>query len=183
MPRVADPDLPNRIIDAADVLWRTGGDAAVTIRGVAAQAGTTTPTVYSYFKDREALLTALRSVVYQRFRDYMSKATTFAETCERHLEFGERHPREYDLLYGLGWLDRVTPEAQTAEIAAFAQQVVRAGVSESEARRVAYPVLMMLHGTVVHRLSNRRVSGLRSEIRTACLEACMTLLKQAKRSR
>jgi len=48
MPRSADPELPHRILKAADALWQSGGEEAVTIRGVAAEAGTTTPTVYSY---------------------------------------------------------------------------------------------------------------------------------------
>ena len=61
MPRAADPELPSRILDAADALWREGADAAVTIRAVADRAATTTPTVYAYFKDRHALVVALRA--------------------------------------------------------------------------------------------------------------------------
>ena len=53
MPRTADPELPHRILKAADALWQSGGEEAVTIRGVAAEAATTTPTVYSYYADRE----------------------------------------------------------------------------------------------------------------------------------
>ena len=68
MPRTADPELPHRILKAADALWQSGGEEAVTIRGVAAEAGTTTPTVYSYYADREALLTALRALAFQRSR-------------------------------------------------------------------------------------------------------------------
>ena len=67
MPRTADPELPHRILKAADALWQSGGEEAVTIRGVAAEAATTTPTVYSYYADREALLTALRALAFQRF--------------------------------------------------------------------------------------------------------------------
>ena len=55
MPRTADPELPHRILKAADALWQSGGEEAVTIRGVAAEAATTTPTVYSYYADRAAL--------------------------------------------------------------------------------------------------------------------------------
>jgi hypothetical protein len=32
---------------------------------------------------------------------------------------------------------------------------VRAGVDESKAARVAYPIMMMLHGVVMHRLLNK----------------------------
>ena len=71
MPRTADPELPHRILKAADALWQSGGEEAVTIRGVAAEAATTTPTVYSYYADREALLTALRALAFQRFSAYL----------------------------------------------------------------------------------------------------------------
>jgi hypothetical protein len=34
-------------LKAADALWQSGGEEAVTIRGVAAEEATTTPTVYN----------------------------------------------------------------------------------------------------------------------------------------
>src|SRR6266851_7954702 len=81
MPRTADPELPHRILKAADALWQSGGEEAVTIRGVAAEAATTTPTVYSYYADREALLTALRALAFQRFSAYLQKSRDFQDTC------------------------------------------------------------------------------------------------------
>src|SRR6516165_6226060 len=81
MPRTADPELPHRILKAADALWQSGGEEAVTIRGVAAKAATTTPTVYSYYADREALLTALRALAFQRFSGYLAKSRDFHDAC------------------------------------------------------------------------------------------------------
>jgi len=83
MPRTADPKLPHRILKAADALWQSGGEEAVTIRGVAAQAATTTPTVYSYYADREALLTALRGLAFARFSAYLAKSRDFKDACAR----------------------------------------------------------------------------------------------------
>jgi len=60
MQRTADPELPHRILKAADALWQSG-------RSVAAGAATTTQKVYSDYADREALLTALRALAFQRF--------------------------------------------------------------------------------------------------------------------
>ena len=85
MPRTSDPQLPHRILKAADALWQSGGEEAVTIRRVAAEAATTTPTVYSYYADREALLTALRGLAFQRFSAYLQKSRDFQDTCARHL--------------------------------------------------------------------------------------------------
>ena len=82
MPRTADPELPHRILKAADALWQSGGEEAVTIRGVAAGAGTTTPTVYSYYSGREALLKALRVLAFQRFSAYLAKSRDFQDACD-----------------------------------------------------------------------------------------------------
>ena len=180
MPRPADPALPERVLDAADALWRQGGEAGVSIRGVAEKAKTTTPTVYSYFADRETLLTALRARAYRRFSDFMAKSTSFRNSCERHLEFADKHGRDYELLYGEGWFRRAAPETRNAEIGVFAGHLVRAGMPEERATETAYAILMMLHGAAMHRLANDRPSPLSRKIRAACLSACETLLRDAQ---
>lgn len=181
MPRTPDPDLPKRILKAADALWQAGGEEAVTIRGVAAKATTTTPTVYSYYKDRETLLAALRALVYRRFIDFLAEARSIEQTCARHMEFGERYPRDYELLYGRGWMARAASQVQEAEIEAFAAQLVKAGVDRSRATTAAYPILMLLHGVVMHRLLNdRNPSANRHAIHAACLDACGLLIENAR---
>lgn len=182
MPRAPDPDLPHRILKAADGLWQARGEEGITIRGVAAAAKTTTPTVYSHFADREALLVALRSVAYLRFVTHLTKATDFRDLLARYLDYGERHGRDYELLYGRTWSERVTPEAQSAEIAGFARELVRAGVDETRAMETAYPITMMLHSLAMNRL-NRKPSALSPKIRAACLAACVTLMEHARRKK
>jgi len=183
MPRTANPELSHRILKAADALWQSGGEEAVTIRGVAAEAATTTPTVYSYYADREALLTALRALAFQRFSAYLAKSRDFQDTCARHLEFGTSHPRDYELLYGRGWMERVKADAQAGEIERYTAHLVRAGVDESRAVHIAYPIMMMLHGVVMHRLLNKKQSSIGRVIAAACLDACMTLLESAQQGK
>jgi len=166
-----------------DALWQSGGEEAVTIRGVAAAAATTTPTVYSYYADREALLTALRTLAFQRFSAHLAKSRDFPDTCVRHLEFCTSHPRDYELLYGRSWMERVTAGAQRGEIERYTTHIVRAGVDESRAAHIAYPVMMMLHGVVMHRALNKKQSPQGRAIAAACLEACMTLLESARRGK
>ena len=60
MPRHPDPDLEQHILGAASRLWSRGGERALTMRAVAKAAGTTTPTVYERYRDRDAILRALR---------------------------------------------------------------------------------------------------------------------------
>jgi AcrR family transcriptional regulator len=56
MPRLPDAALEEKIIAAAMRLLDRGGDDAVTLRAVAKEAGTTTPTLYERFPDRDALM-------------------------------------------------------------------------------------------------------------------------------
>jgi hypothetical protein len=87
------------------------------------------------------------------------------------------------LLYGRGWMERVTADAQRVEIEQYTTHLVRAGVDESRAAHIAYPIIMMLHGVVMHRLLNKKQSPLGRAIAAACLEACMTLLEIARQEK
>ena len=60
MPRQADPQLEQRILEAASRLRARGGEKALTMRAVAKAAATTTPTVYERYRDRDDILRALR---------------------------------------------------------------------------------------------------------------------------
>ena len=60
------------------------------------------------------------------------------------------------------------------EIERYTTHLVRADVDESRAAHITYPIMMMLHGVVMHRLLNKKQSPLGRAIAAACLEACMT---------
>lgn len=177
MARTADPDLPARILKSAERLWQAGGDAKVTIRGVAENAGTTTPTVYSYFADRDALLAALRAEAYRRFSTFMKASRDFDHCCELYLQFGERNARDYELLYGQGWRERADLERMQLESEVIPAMLARGGMEPGLATRRGYAIMMMLHGAVMQRLSSHRSGPLWSKIRSACLEACKELAK------
>jgi len=59
MPRSPDPALEGRLIAAALRLLDRGGESAITLRAVAKEAGTTTPSIYERFRSREALMMRL----------------------------------------------------------------------------------------------------------------------------
>jgi len=111
---------------------------------------------------------------------YLQKSRDFQDACARHIEFGTSYPRDYELLYGRGWMERVNADAQRIEIERYTTHLVRAGVDESRAAHIAYPIMMMLHGVVMHRLLNKKQSPLGRAIAAACLEACKTLLESAR---
>jgi len=60
MPRKADARLEGRILDAAYRMWSKRGEHALTMRAVASASGTTTPTLYERFSNKDDLLSLLR---------------------------------------------------------------------------------------------------------------------------
>jgi len=103
MPRTADQHLQERILKAAQRLWRTHGEKGLTLRAVARQAGTTTTTVYKRFRNRDALRYALAERAYQQLIAKTISAATIEEGNRNFLDFAESHPYEYMLVYGSTW--------------------------------------------------------------------------------
>jgi AcrR family transcriptional regulator len=99
MPRHADPDLEKRILDAAQKLWKKGGEKALTMRAVAAAARTTTPTVYQRFASRRAILVALLNRIQQEFLELIECCNSPEELFNHYIDFALDHPLEYELFF------------------------------------------------------------------------------------
>ncbi|MFY9912187.1 MAG: helix-turn-helix domain-containing protein [Candidatus Sulfotelmatobacter sp.] len=99
MPRRPNPNLEERILNAAQKLWKKGGEKALTMRAVAAAAGTNTPAVYRRFRDRGDLLRRLLQCTRTEIADELEKGATVEEACEKYLDYAVKHPWEYELLY------------------------------------------------------------------------------------
>lgn len=182
MPRRPDPTLRSRIAEAALALWRKGGDPAVTIRDVAARAATTTPSVYAQFSDRAGILAAARQLAYAAFTAELSQAASALDACARILAFADAQPRDYDLLFGTGFRDRVGAGVLAAEFGKFEDAVKRSGVADPYARPIAFALRNLVHGTAMFRLAHLKAGPWWPESRRACLEACALLLDERRRS-
>ena len=99
MPRRPDPDLEALILKAAQKLWRRGGEKALTMRAVAREARTNTPSVYRRFRTREDILRALLQRIRLDLAALLENAPSAEEGCEQYLDFAVSHPHEYTLLY------------------------------------------------------------------------------------
>ncbi len=99
MPRRADPDLEEKILNAAQKLWKKGGEQALTMRAVARAAGTNTPAVYRRFRDRDDILRGLLLRVRLEIAAELEQAASPEEACDRYLDYALRHPWEYELFY------------------------------------------------------------------------------------
>lgn len=66
-PRVHDDTLRSRLLEVASEGIAAAGEGAVTVRGVAAAAGTSASAVYALFGSREALVGAVSAEGFRRF--------------------------------------------------------------------------------------------------------------------
>src|SRR6202789_26679 len=107
MSRKPDADLERRILDAAYKLWSKRGEKALTMRGVAKAAGTTTPTMYQRFRDKSDLMMLLHSRALETLVRVLQPACSPAATCGRFLDFASTHPHE-DQLSPAAWAVRLS---------------------------------------------------------------------------
>src|SRR5579863_10146752 len=99
MPRQPDPHLQERILNAAQKLWKKGADQTLTMRAVAKAAGTNTPAVYRRFRNREDIMRALLRRIQTDVVDSLQPCSSPQEACDRYLEFALSHAHEYELFY------------------------------------------------------------------------------------
>ncbi len=71
-PRVHDAALRTRLLEVASETVATGGEAAVTVRSVAAAAGTSASAVYALFGSRDELVAAVSAEGFRRFAAHLA---------------------------------------------------------------------------------------------------------------
>jgi len=87
MPRKADARLEGRILDAAYGLLSARGERALTMRAVASACGTTTPTLYERFSNKEDLLSLLRRRARLNLFSAIKSSRNPEQVCRRVLDF------------------------------------------------------------------------------------------------
>src|SRR5260370_7769671 len=98
MPRKADARLEGRILDAAYRMWSERGEHALTMRAVASASGTTTPTLYERFSNKDDLLSLLRRRARVNLFSAMKSSRNSAQACRRALDFFAAHPNDFRLI-------------------------------------------------------------------------------------
>ena len=69
------------------------------MRGVARAAGTTTPTLYERYHDRNDVLRAVRIQTRIELFAAVSPTRSLAEACRKYLEFALEHRHAYEMLF------------------------------------------------------------------------------------
>jgi AcrR family transcriptional regulator len=190
MPRHPDPDLEERVLRAADGLWRRGGERALTMRAVARAAGTNTPAVYRRFRNREDLIRGLLYLIVGRVRQQFDQGETIEQMAELYIEYALKVPNEYDLFYTHGRLmsprrgrGAPRPIRESRPNFGFAEQLLakRFGGSPDDHTQTALALWALLHGTSSLLLTKSIPEGHEEALREACRAGVKALLEAAAR--
>ena len=179
MPRKPDPTLEERILNAAYALWVEGGEAALTMRGVARRAGTTTPTLYERFRDKRDLLGALEARARRNLYNAIEPARSITEACRIAIEFTMAHGHEYELV-AKNWAARLSRKQPTPAFdlikARLADQL---GGEPDDHLQLALGLVTLYHGAAMLLLGEGVHPQTASAIKEACIAAVDSLIANA----
>ena len=175
MPPIADKHLEERILKAARRLWRTRGDSGLTLRAVAHEAGTTTPTLYKRFRNKEALRLALAYRLREELNAELFSSPSLEEVYRRYLRYAEENPHEYELLR-ISWGHFFSPGSPRPGRAwALTQFAARFGGKPEDYASVFDAFFLICHGTATL-LTVADDKSVRTAMRENCLKVCDKLL-------
>jgi len=185
MPRLPDPDLQERILNAAQKLWKKGAEKSLTMRAVAKAARTNTPAVYRRFRNREDILRALLRRIQQDVSDAIRPCRSPEEVCDCYLEYALTHPHEYELFYTHAY--RLPPPSRSGRTAPLREHrpamalveeklAERLGGSPAEHTSLSLALWTVAHGTAMILISRAIPEEHAAELRSAFVAAVKTLI-------
>jgi AcrR family transcriptional regulator len=155
------PDPRSALIEAALSLLATDGPAALTTRRVAAEAGTTTMTLYSRFGDKQGIEHAVAREGFTRLSSAMADAAhgrrkpleALVRAAQAYRRFARENPALYRVMFQRAFTD-AEPDARTHEAAAQAFATVAGCVERhaaieplsEDSETIALRVWAMCHG-------------------------------------
>jgi AcrR family transcriptional regulator len=193
MPRVLSPaeveGFRERLIEAAERLFAEKGPDAVTMRQLAAELGVSPMTPYRYFKDKDAILAAVRASGFSRFADAMQAAydseaepVALSRAVGRaYVKFVTEHPDAYRLMFDLAqpgeadYPELVEASRRSREMqVAHARAMIGAGLIKGDPEMVAHMLWSALHGALVLQLAGKLSPNIDPrELRTATFNAIL----------
>lgn len=179
MPRKADARLEGRILDSAYHIWTRRGEHALTMRAVARASGTTTPTLYERFSNKEDLLSLLRRRARLNLFSAIKPSRTPAQLCRRVLDFFVAHPNDYRLISE----DWAIAFARKEDMPSFeflkGRLASQLGGNPDQHTPVALALVALLHGTATLLHSANSHQKISRDFRRACISACEALIHTA----
>src|SRR5262249_8779874 len=158
----------DRLIEVATKLFAERGREAFTMRQLAAELGCSAMTPYRYFKDKDAILSAVRASAFDNFAEVLEAA--FASTTDpaergpavgdAYVRFAFGHPEAYKLMFDLTQPDesnypdlvRASKRARST-MTQYVSELVAGGILEGNPITIGVVFWAALHGAVVLQLA------------------------------
>jgi AcrR family transcriptional regulator len=106
MTRLANPQLPEKILREAEQIVTDSGHESLNMRDLARRVGVSATTIYHYFESKEALLLQIKLVAAEKLNRGIRSIDPQLDPHEslhqlgvRYIEFAEQHPNLYRLLF------------------------------------------------------------------------------------
>jgi AcrR family transcriptional regulator len=163
-------DFRERLIAAAEHLFAEHGPDGVTMRQLASALGVSPMTPYRYFKDKDAILAAVRASGFARFASALETATQASvdgvnrsETTGRaYVKFALENPDAYRLMFDFAqpneadYPELIEATARSrAMLIRHAEGLVKAGEAEGDPVMIAHIIWASLHGQLVLQMAGK----------------------------
>jgi AcrR family transcriptional regulator len=156
-----------RLCEAAAKLFLEEGEAALSMRRLAAEVGCSPMAPYRHFADKAALIAAIRAQAYERLADALAAVAQndrhrAADVGEAYVRFARENPAAYKLMFDLAqpdedaWPELVAASARAREaMAGYVRELVEAGVLAGDPVELGYVFWSTIHGLIVLDLAGR----------------------------
>ncbi|GCD41081.1 TetR/AcrR family transcriptional regulator [Streptomyces paromomycinus] len=163
-PRTNDAAVAERLVACATELFATRPQESVTVRALAAAAGTSTAAVYTLFQGKDGLIREVRDqAVAGLFRELSAVPGSAAALDDLYAlavayrHWGREHRHLYAVLFGGAQSfvpsDRVGDHDPVRPLVAAIDRAVADGVLAGDTTRIAVSLWVALHGLVTLELA------------------------------
>ncbi|HWF76274.1 MAG TPA: WHG domain-containing protein [Caulobacteraceae bacterium] len=159
--------MRERLCEAAARIFVEEGEAALSMRRLAAEVGCSPMAPYRHFADKEALIAAMRAAAFDRLADALDGVARggrrkAADIGGAYVRFARANPAAYKLMFDLAQPDEAAyPELALASARAreamsgYVRELVEAGVLAGDPVALGYVFWATIHGLVVLDLAGR----------------------------
>ncbi|SRR5579885_720803 len=162
-------DFRKKLCDAALRIFAEKGVEGLTMREVAARLGVSPMTPYRYFKDKDAMLAAIRTRAFTDFAQALEAAAKRGKDAaeksdaagKAYQDFAFTHAEAYRLMFTVAQKDaeandpnlQLAVERARATMSYHVKQLVNEGIFEGDPELIGYVFWASLHGLVMLELS------------------------------
>jgi AcrR family transcriptional regulator len=180
-------DFRERLCDAAERLFAQHGTEAVSVRQLAAALGVSAMTPYRYFKDKDAILAAVRARGFDRHAEALERA--YAETPLRrraaavgaaYVRFALENPEAYKLMFDIrqpnegDYPDLVRAgERSRRTMTRHLRDLIAAGALKGDPDLIGHMFWAALHGPLMLRFAGKLPAAYDAEVLIDALTAAV----------